>query len=217
MGRISVACTLFLVLIITLSCLTIVRTANAQTTLGPIVSMQNGGGNIRIDSIQNQTSLSNPIELVFRIEAYLLPYCYERIGDVGYSLDGLSIVRVDNFMNKSIVHMGDTDIATIFVKVNLPLLDKGQHNVTTYWGWQYQGTQENPKIQRYEVMAYSSTSFQVVNTEQLSSSPSESLPTLTPDIPRGAPHIDPTYYLIPVIMVAVVVIGIVLFRRYRKL
>jgi hypothetical protein len=215
MGRTSITYTLFLMLIITMSCLTIVRTAKAQTALGPIVSMQNGGGNIWIDSIQNQSSLSNPVELVFRVEAYLLPYCYERVGDVGYSLDGGSIVRVDIFTNQTIVHMGDTDVATIFVNVKLPLLDKGQHNLTTYWGWQYQGS---PKLQRYEVMAYSSAFFQVINTEQLSSSPSasESAPTLTPDIPRGAPHIDPTYYLIPVIGIVVIVLGSALFRRYRK-
>ena len=62
--------------------------ANAQTTLGPIVSMQNNGGNIRIVSIQNQSSLGNPIKLVFCVEAYLLAYCYSRVGDIGYSLDG---------------------------------------------------------------------------------------------------------------------------------
>lgn len=71
---------------------------------------------------------------------------------------------MDNFVNQSIVHIGDADDATVWVNVSIPLLDEGQHNVTTYFGWQFQGIQENPRLQRYEVMAYSSVSFSVVNS-----------------------------------------------------
>jgi hypothetical protein len=39
----------------------------------------------------------------------------------------------------------------------------------------------------------------------------------TPDIPRNPPHLDPIYYLIPVsVILAIVIIVILLYRRHRK-
>jgi hypothetical protein len=54
----------------------------------------------------------------------------------------------------------------------------------------------------------------------ISTSPTPNLtptPTPTPDIPRNAPHLDPIIYVIPVsIIVAIVVLSVLLYRRHRK-
>jgi nitrous oxidase accessory protein len=42
-------------------------------------------------------------------------------------------------------------------------------------------------------------------------------PTLTPNIPRNPPHLDPIVYLIPVsAIVVIVILTLLLYRRYRK-
>lgn len=66
-----------------------------------------------------------------------------------------------------------------------------------------------------------SNAHSITIPEEDSSNPAptapESNPSLTPDIPRNPPHLDPTYYLIPVsVILAIVIAAILLYRSHRK-
>ena len=127
-------------------------------TLGPleIRSAGDSGTNVKIVSIKENSSLLNPIQLTFRVQASLLPYCYSSVGNIGYSIDDGSIFSVNNFINQTIVQTGVADEATVWANVNLPSLSEGYHKVTVYFGRYFEGIN-----QRYEVLAYSAVDFTV--------------------------------------------------------
>lgn len=150
----------FIALILAISWVTI-YSAKAQIeniTLAPleIRSAGDGGTNVKIVSIKENSSLLNPIQLTFRVQASLLPYCYSSVGNTGYSIDDGPIYSVNNFINQTIVQTGVADEATVWANVNLPSLSEGYHKVTVYWGWYFEGIN-----QRYEVFAYSAVDFTV--------------------------------------------------------
>ena len=104
---------------------------------------------------------------LFCVRTLILSYC--GFGNIGYSVDGGTVYSVTKFMNKTVVREGFTDDTTIWANVTLPSLSDGSHNVTVYWGWYFSG-----RTQRYEVTAYSTSSFEVKNSSN--SIPSPSIP-----------------------------------------
>ena len=151
------------------------------STLGPleIRSAGDGGTNVEILNIQNQSSVVNPVQILFRVNALLLPYCYSSVGNIGYSVDGGTIHSVYAFINETIIHNA-ADEATVWVNVTLPSLVDGAHTLTIYWGWYFEGIN-----QRYEVSAYSTVNFSV-NSKAPSLTPSITKePTQTPNSTSG--------------------------------
>ena len=187
----------------------------SNQTLGPLVirSAGDGGTNVNIVTIQDNSSLCNPVELTFRVQASLIPYCYSSIGDIGYSMDDGPVYRVDKFINQTIVQ-GISDIATVWASVNLPSLSEGSHKVTVYWGWYFEGIN-----QRYDVSAYSTANFTVISP---SPPPSPSLtPTPSPEAtPANAVIIDPnfSFYLGLSLLIVVVAVfaGLMFYFKKRK-
>jgi hypothetical protein len=185
------------------------ETLNNQT-LGPleIRSAGDSGTNVKIVSIQDNSSLQNPVQVIFRVQASLIPYCYSSIGNIGYSIDNGPVYILNNFVNQTIIQTGVEDQLTVWANVNLPSLSEGYHNVTVYYGRYFEGIN-----QRYSVSAYSTVNFSVIT---ISPTPAPTS-TSTPDLPRNPPHIDPIVYLIPVsIIAAIVVLSVLLYRRHRK-
>jgi hypothetical protein len=169
MGTKSRSFALVLILIMAVSSLSLlmVKPANAQMvrTLGPVQIRSSGdsGTNIRIIMPQNETSLSNPVELLFCVNAALFPYSSFPVGDIGYSLDNSEINSVNDLINQTITHGTNVDEATVWAKVSLSNISEGNHYLTVYFGRQFQGIPENPQLQRYEVWAYSTANFSVTS------------------------------------------------------
>ncbi len=151
------------------------------STLGPleIRSAGDGGTNVEILNIQNESSVVNPVQILFRVNALLLPYCYSSVGNIGYSVDDGTIHAIYDFINETIIHNA-ADEATVWVNVTLPSLADGAHTLTVYWGWYFEGIN-----QRYEVSAYSTVNFSV-NSKTPSLTPSTTNePTQTPNSTIG--------------------------------
>ena len=176
----------------------------SNQTLGPLVirSAGDGGTNVNIVTIQDNSSLCNPVQLTFRVQASLIPYCYSSIGDIGYSMDDGPVYRVDKFINQTIVQ-GISDVATVWASVNLPSLSEGSHKVTVYWGWYFENNQ------RYEVSAYSTANFTVISP---SPPPSPEAP------PEKTIIVDPSFYLGLSLLIVVVAVfaGLMLYFKKRK-
>lgn len=179
------------------------------STLGPleIRSAGDGGTNIVIIAIQNQSTLVNPVQLLFRVNALLLPFCYSSVGNIGYSVDGSTINAVYDLINETIIHNA-ADEATVWANVALPKLSEGSHTVTVYWGWYFDGTN-----QRYEVSAYTTVNFLVYSK----------FPTFAPSPTINSTEVQSIFdieYLLPIGFVIVIVIAFVLalicLRRNRK-
>lgn len=173
MARMGKYFLLFLVLLLSshaIMPLTVRAQAMNRQTLGPLEvrSAGNNGTYVRIVSLQNQSTLTNPIQLVFCVKATLLPFCYTQVGNIGYSLDNGVIYSVNNFINQTIVQ-GVADDATVWANVTLPSLSEGSHSVTVYFGWQF-----DEGLERYEVTAYTTANFTV--TDSSSSSPTTTVP-----------------------------------------
>jgi hypothetical protein len=133
-------------------------TPSETSTLGPVqirTAELGGGSSVNILVPQSQSSLSNPIQLVFCVRALLIPECYSSVGNIGYSLDSGAIYGVNDFINETIIH-GPCDNATVWAKVALPKLSEGPHSVTVYFGRYFPGIN-----QRYEVSVYSTSNFSV--------------------------------------------------------
>jgi hypothetical protein len=153
-------------------------------TLGPVIicSAGDGGTNVRILSPQNQSYSNNQIQLNFSVKAVGM---FGQFGNVGYSLDGGIINSVSNFVNKSVDNVDTPDWywnrTTVFASIVLPQLSEGIHNVSVYYGWQYLGIPENPSLQRFEVFAYATVNFTVINSNALptdeNTNPSTSIST----------------------------------------
>jgi len=178
--------------------------------LGPaeLRSAGDGGTNVEIISIQNQSSLSNPVQLFFCVRALVLPYSF---GNIGYNLDGGTIYNVSDFINETRIG-GQADDVTVWAEVTLPKLSEGSHTVSVYYGYQFSGIN-----QRYEVIAYSTVNFLVS-----SKTPTPSLlptSTITPT-PLVSNYLSSPIFLIAIaIVVAIVVvasIALVYLRRKGK-
>jgi len=177
------------------------------STLGPleIRSAGDGGTNVGILNIQNQSSLVNPVQILFRVNALLLPYCYSSVGNIGYSVDGATIHAVYDFINETIIHNAG-DEATVWANVTLPFLSEGSHTVTVYWGWYFEGVN-----QRYEVSAYSHVNFLVT--------PVSPTPTISPTAnPTQTPANSSTFSesLVPIAIVFIIVVTIVIALVLKK-
>jgi hypothetical protein len=167
--------------------------------LGPPEILSAGGGGTYIEyiSIQNQSTIPNPVHLTVCVKASLIRYCYTSVGDIGYSIDGNNIYNITDFINQTIVQEeGFSDDATVWANATLPSLSEGSHTVTVYFGRQFEGKQA-----RYEVFAYSTVNFTIG---------SES-PTPTPTLPNVGPTSAPNSNLdlAPILAVAVVIIAVV--------
>jgi hypothetical protein len=174
------------------------------STLGPVQIRSAGdiGTNVQILTPQNQSLLSNPIQLTFCVKAFLLQY--SPFGNVGYSLDGGTIYNVSNFINMTRTREEGDDV-TVWAEVALPKLSDGSHNVTVYFGWQFSGIG-----QRYEVMAYSTASFFVV-----SSTPSTPTPTPNPT-QNPAPNSKYAEFSVPLAITFVIIGALVLAFALKK-
>ncbi len=126
--------------------------------LGPVV-FSHPGGRVVIFSPKNSLNYSNQIQLVFAVQVSGL---FGQFGNVGVSLDGGVVYSVTNFLGKSVVETDTLYVwsTTVLASRWLPSLSEGAHNVTVYYGWQYLGTH-----QRYEVFAYATADFMVVNAD----------------------------------------------------
>jgi len=173
MVRMGKYLTIFLVVMLTASSLSIGESANAQIAetaeplqarsfLGPVHIRSSGdsGTNVRIIMPQNQTSVNGPVEVLFCINIALLPYSSPPYGDIGYSIDNTEVFGIvtDDLINQTITHGANADEATIWAKLTLSNIS-GNHNLIIYVGAQFEGTPENPQLQRYEVWAYSTVNF----------------------------------------------------------
>jgi hypothetical protein len=172
--------------------------------LGPaeLRSAGDGGTNVEILSIQNQSSLSNPVQLLFCVRALVLPYSF---GNIGYSLDGGTIYNVSDFINETRIR-GEADDVTVWAEVTLPKLSEGPHTVSVYYGYQFSGIN-----QRYEVIAYSTANF-LASSKSPTHSPS---PTANPtQTPKDSS--DFAEFLVPIAIVFVIVIALVLTFILKK-
>lgn len=93
-------------------------------------------------------------------------------------------------------------------QVELTNIPNGNHNITitAYAGGFYPDGSDG--FYRFIINGTSTVFFTIGN-----------LATVTPYIPtdRNAPHLDPIYYLLPVsVIVAVVLLSVLLYRRHRK-
>jgi len=133
-------------------------------TLGPVVFSYQSG-RVIILSPKDSFNYVNQIQLIFAVEA---PGAFGQFGNVGFSLDGGVINSVTDFLGKSVVQTGPDWYwysTTVLATIKLPTLSEGTHNATVYYGWQYLGIPENPRLQRYEVFAYATVEFMVVNAD----------------------------------------------------
>jgi hypothetical protein len=154
-------------------------------TLGPVVFFSESG-NVVILSPKSSTNYENPIQLNFTVEALGM---FGQFGNVGVSVDGGVINSVTDFINKSVVQSGPAwywYLTTVLASVMLPALSEGNHNVTVYYGWQYLGV--NP---RYEVCAYATVNFVVVNVD--TTAPSVSIQSPRNNSTYDAPDIELTF------------------------
>lgn len=170
---------LCLVVILAVTSLLIVKSTNAQIAetsepiqarsfLGPVQIRSSGdsGTNVRIILPQNKTSVNSPVEVLFCVNVALLPYSYSSppFADIGYSIDNTEVFGIvnDDLINQTITHGANADEATIWAKLTLSNIS-GNHNLILYAGNQFEGTPENPQLQRYEVWAYSTANFSVTS------------------------------------------------------
>ena len=153
-------------------------------TLGPVITLSNEVP-VRILSPENSSYYSNPVQLAFAIQATGL---FGQFGNVGYQIDNGVINSTTNY-GKSVVTATNVPAPGDFYKtttaqgtIELPSLSEGVHKVTVYYGWQYLGLPENPSLQRFEVLGYSSAVFTVgPNIETQSNTPSLNSTTTTQD------------------------------------
>jgi len=151
-----------------------IPTPPSVPTLGPVIICSAGDSltNVVVFSPQNQSYLdSSQIQLIFRVKAAGL---FGQFGNIGYRLDGGIINSVSGFINKSVEDAGPElywKSTTVFASVALSQLSVGLHNVIVYYGWQYLGIPANPSLQRYEVFAYASVDFSVVDYITVDASP----------------------------------------------
>jgi hypothetical protein len=157
-----------LIVAIFISFLLITSVAEAQpeppnvSTLGPPVFYHYGSDEgVKILSPKNESKCVNPVQLSFTVEA---DGFFGQFGNVGVSLDGGVINSVTNFISKSVEEL-DYPLywyrTTVKANVKLPTLSEGTHNITVYYGWQYQGIPENPSLERYEVFAQRTVKFSI--------------------------------------------------------
>jgi len=139
--------------------------AAKNNTLGPldIWSAGDSGTNIQILSPQNNSTTNNPVQLYFCVHALAL--LYSDFGQIGYSIDNGDIYEVKEFLRKRSQEYGDTLIGEFWANITLPNLTEGNHNITTYYGYQFSGTASNPSSKRYSVSAYSTVEFTVKNKD----------------------------------------------------
>ena len=177
------------------------------STLGPakIRSAGDRGTNVEIVTIQNQSSLSNPVQLLFCVKALVLPYSY---GNIGYNLDGGTIYNVREFINETRVRE-EADDVTVWAEVALPKLSEDSHIITVYYGYQFSGIN-----QRYEVTAYSTVNFLVSsNTPTPSLSPTSTITTT----PVSSNYLSSPIFLIAIIsLVAIMAVASGLLVYFRK-
>ena len=160
MARLGKWLSVFLVLLLLFSTalqLTVKAQSSISQTLGPVTIESEGGGGtyVTIFAPQDQSSIKSPIVVLFCVRAALLSYC--GVGNIGYSVDGGSVYGVTDFMNKTVVREGFTDDTTIWANVTLPSLSEGNHNVTVYWGWYFDGGNNRG----YHVLACETVEFKV--------------------------------------------------------
>ena len=163
----SFALVVILIMVVSSLSLLLVKPANAQMvrTLGPVQIRSSGdsGTNVWIVMPQNKTSVNNPVEVLFCVNVALLPYSSPPFADIGYSIDNSEVYSVNDLINQTIIHGANADEATVWAKVTLSNISKGNHNLIIYVGSQFEGVPENPQLQRYEVWAYSTVNFSVIS------------------------------------------------------
>jgi hypothetical protein len=163
---------------------------------------------INIFSPTNTTYYTNSIILNFSVVT-------DNSGNsVRYTLDGKSDEKVTNFTLVSVEPMPPKEYFgkqynwtqyTDMCNQAITDLPEGIHNLTVYSGY----------IDSYGIFYENglATSSFIVDTGIRDSSPT---PTATPYLPpnRNAPHLDPTFYLLPIgVATALVSIAIFIFRR----
>ena len=159
------------------------------STLGPVIicSAGDSGNFVKITSLENKTKYPNPIQLNFNTQQItLLGQSY----NVGYSIDGGTVISVTNSVSRSIDNsdMPDKNYykAKAVGNLILPTLSEGFHSITVYVGWQY-GVTNHPELDRFDVFAYATVEFAVGNPESSSPTPTQTpspsstpLPTFSP-------------------------------------
>ena len=166
-------------------------------TLGPLEMWQEPepSGNIVImHSPQNTTYYESSILLNFTVEAYYI------IGDIGYSLDGGAVERVNNLTKISeepapYLYVPPYVRVTYSGNLLLSNLSKGNHSITVYRGYQYQGINK-----RYAVDTYATAFFTIDDPPK----PKQSEPSPT------------TLVVASVITIAIVGIGLLVYFKKRK-
>jgi hypothetical protein len=206
MGKVGKTFALFLILIIAVSCLTLltVKPANSETTPIPEITILYPVNDtffnvsIGVDSFQLKYTTNNP------------PLSW-----IGYSIDGgqNKTAYGEWFNVEQISYDAEGNPS---VRVSGVFENDGNHNLTLYAN-NTAGDWATPQTVTYLVNINADTTFPPTTSTSVQS-PSLS-PTSTPTLsPRNPPHLDPTYYLIPVsVIVAIfIVLSVLLFRRHQK-
>ncbi len=173
-------------------------TANPMPEINPV---------IRISNNQNVTYVANSIIFNFTASSSYAAF------PIYYSLDDSDKLAVGNMtvISKEDANIGknpEVDRTTVQGSISLSNLTKGGHNVTLYMVsdrdmWIYKDYFKG------DVIASESVSF-FVDTPII-------YPSMPTDFSRNPSHLDPIVYLIPVsIIVVVVVLSVLLYRRHRK-
>jgi hypothetical protein len=150
---------------------------------------------VLIISPQNKTYDSNNIELIVNFGAY--PGVWYK----GYSLDGSSYIEITP---------GHLTAHNLTETLSLSQLPEGSHSieVKAY----AMANDEDGKV-----IACSKVNFAITKTlATLPSSSPISTPPYLPPNDRNAPHLEPTFYLLPIsVIVAIIAIAIFIYRRMK--
>ena len=203
MGKIGKTNALFLTLIIAMSCLALLtfKPVNAQSTSIPEITIlypANGtffNVSMGVDSFQLKYATNNPLSWI------------------GYSIDGgqnkTAYGEWYNFDRISYDAEGNPS-----VRIFGAFESDGNHNLTLYAN-NTAGDWAIPQTVTYLVNINADTTFPPTTSNPTTIQSASLSPTSTLS-PRNPPHLDPAVYLIPVsIIVVIVVLSLLLFRRHR--
>jgi hypothetical protein len=146
-------------------------------TLGPELIMISGdkGANVKITSPISQVNYVGEIKLNIIVEAIGM---LGQFGNVGYSLDGGTIYSIKNLAKSVDEKAGYQEFwwkTTAGASLSLPNLSDGFHNITVYYGWQYQYLQPYLEVHAYTTVVFSIGNVQATPEIYINSPSNQSL------------------------------------------
>jgi hypothetical protein len=171
---------------------------------------------ITIVSPQNsQDYQSDKITIIFNVTCPRLDTNYGKISNVTYLLDSNSTQVMSVWKGNS----GSSSLAVpeFNTAFSSPSLSAGNHRLSVY----AEGVVFVSPMNIFFIDSISEVDFTITSQSgEVTSIPTVTpTPTATPYLPpdRNAPHLDPTFYLLPIsITVALVVLAVVVSRRRKK-